>query len=185
MTKELEVKVLNIDVDRMQEKIISLGGKLVAIEKQINTLLDNLEKPIKSYLDAYLRIREMEEEISGKKEITLTLKEKILNESLRENIEYNVTLEEKDNILNIFGKLGFKVVDVGFKDRRSYSFKKARIDIDIWDDKTYPFPYMEIEVEQEDDLEEIITLLDIPRENISRLSIVELQQKLKEGKDVK
>ena len=44
---------------------------------------------------------------------------------------------------------------------------------------------MEIEVESERDLEELIDLLEIPRDKISRLSIVELQQKLKEEKDVK
>lgn len=185
MTKELEIKVLNIDVEEIQERILSLGGELISVEEQVNTLLDNIEKPIKSYMDAYLRIRETKELLSNEEKITLTLKKKLSNEALRENMEYNVNLEGKDTMLEILRNLGFKVVEVGHKERKSYKLKNSRLDIDTWDERIYPYPYMEIEVESERDLEELIDLLEIPRDKISRLSIVELQQKLKEEKDVK
>jgi len=187
MDKELEVKILNIDLNKIEEKIISLGGELIAIEKQVNTLLDNPEKPIKSYMDAYLRVREVEDLLSGKKEVTLTLKKKMNSQVLRENKEFNVKLEEKETILEIYKNLGFHIVEVGYKDRKSYNLKGSRLDIDQWNKEVYPYPYMEIEVSSEEDLEEIVRLLEIPKENISKLSIIELQQKLKteEGKDVK
>ena len=51
--------------------------------------------------------------------------------------------------------------------------------MDTWDEKTYPYPYMEIEAPDENKLEEIVELLHIPRENISVKSIVELRTELK------
>ena len=54
MERELEVKILGIDLDEMEKKIISLGGVLIGKEKQINTLIDSTESPIKTKVDAYL-----------------------------------------------------------------------------------------------------------------------------------
>ena len=53
MGKELEVKVLGVDVKFIEDKIVELGGILVADEQQTNTLIDSEEKPIKSYLLGY------------------------------------------------------------------------------------------------------------------------------------
>ena len=39
MEKELEVKVLGIDIDVLEEKIIKLKGQLIADEVQVNTCL--------------------------------------------------------------------------------------------------------------------------------------------------
>ncbi|MCR3954886.1 MAG: class IV adenylate cyclase [Gudongella sp.] len=183
MVKELEVKVLDIDVDDIQKLILSKGGKLIGKEKQTNTLIDSTEKPIKSFMDAYLRIRENHNLLDDKRTVTLTLKKNLPNSSLRENEEYNVFVEDRDALLKILEKLGFDKAKIGHKDRTSYSFLEGRIDIDIWDVDTYPNPYMEIEVLREQDLEDILKELEIPKEKVSRLSIVELQELLIEAKD--
>ncbi|NLC04761.1 MAG: adenylate cyclase, partial [Tissierellia bacterium] len=52
MVKELEVKILNIDLEEMERKIISLGGRLIAKETQVNTLIDSTTKPIKESINA-------------------------------------------------------------------------------------------------------------------------------------
>ena len=179
MTRELEVKILNIDPTSMEKKIIELGGKLIGREKQTNTLLDSDTRPIKSYMDAYLRIREATDLISGDGFAELTLKKKLKNSSLRENVELNVRIDDSKTMLTLLMDLGFNKVSVGIKDRTSYLLKGARLDIDVWDQRTYPFPYMEIEVDNEVMLREIVELLEIIPEDISTLSIVELQDKLK------
>ena len=67
MERELEVKVLGMDFDDLKERVISLGGILISKEEQINTLIDSSDKPIKTYLDAYLRIRETRDLITIRK----------------------------------------------------------------------------------------------------------------------
>lgn len=179
MTKELEVKILGMDLSLLEVKIISLGGKLIADEKQVNTLIDSNLNPIKNNLDAYLRIRETEDLLKDKNKTVLTLKKNIKNPKLRENIELNTEVKDKEIMLSILKNLGFDKIEIGYKKRRSYILNDARVDLDTWDKDTYPYPYMEIEVKDAHHLEAIVTLLEIPQENISNKSIVELKEDLK------
>ncbi|MDY0236220.1 MAG: class IV adenylate cyclase [Gudongella sp.] len=178
MEKELEVKVLGVDINNIEEKIVKMGGVLIANEEQINTLIDSKNNPIKSYVDAYLRIRETKDNLTGSEKIELTLKKSIKNKELRENEELNVVLESKETMLDIFKNLGFTNVSVGFKHRKSYRFMDARIDLDTWDKETYPESYIEIELKDKKDLSVILDKLGINSKNISTLSIVELKEKL-------
>lgn len=178
MEKELEVKILGLDVDMLEEKIIKLGGVLLADEYQVNTLIDSYDKPIKTYLDAYLRIRETKDFLSGHERVVLTLKENIKSQGIRENEEFNVGLEDKETLFTILKKLGFDNIRTGYKHRKSYKLLSSRIDIDTWDKDTYPKPYIEVEVKDKKDLENLLSLLEIDEDNISTLSIVELREKL-------
>jgi len=178
MVKELEVKILNVDIDLMEERIKNLGGELISKELQVNTLIDSYERPIKFYLDAYLRIRESKDLLNKNETTTFTLKKNIKNNNMRENIELNTNIENKDTMLQILMDLGFDKISVGHKERTSYILKGARIDLDIWDKETYPNPYMEIEVDTEDTLDNIINLLNISKEDVSTKSIVELRKEL-------
>lgn len=179
MEREIEVKVLNMDLDQMEEKIQSLGGELISKEMQINTLIDSSKAPIKSFLDAYLRIRESKDLIKNEDTTTLTLKKNSKNKSVRDNTEINISIGDKDEMLLLLKELGYDNIEVGYKSRTSYLLNGARLDMDTWDEKTYPYPYMEIEAPDENKLEEIVELLHIPRENISVKSIVELRTELK------
>lgn len=179
MERELEVKVLGLDLDILEKKIISLGGKLIAKEFQENILIDSNDRPIKSYLDGYLRIRETRDLLEDKTHINLTLKKNINLEGIRDNMELNAEIKDKEMLLEILKELGFKDIEVGHKERKSYRLNGARLDLDQWDEKTYPFPYMEIEVSSIKHLNEIVGLLEIPQENISTKSIVQLRSELK------
>src|SRR5690606_18840174 len=128
-----------------------------------NTLIDSHDRPIKSYIDAYLRIRETKDILNNTENITLTLKKNIKNKEMRENVEINAEVSDKESILQILNDLGFDKIDIGYKERTSYELYGARIDLDIWDEKTYPYPYMEIEVESKDTLDDIVRLLEIPK----------------------
>lgn len=178
MVKELEVKILNIDLEEMEKLIISLGGTLIAKEMQVNTLIDSTERPIKESINAYLRLRETKDLLNNKSDMTLTLKKIISTDGLRENIEMNSRVDNKEAILNIFKELGYDILEEGYKERKSYNLHNARFDLDVWDEKTYPFPYMEIEVESQEDLDKIIQLLGISKDNISTKSIMELKNEL-------
>lgn len=179
MERELEVKVLGMDLEEMEKKVISLGGTLIAKEIQTNTLIDSSKSPIKGYLDAYLRIRETQDLLKDEEITFLTLKKNIDKNGLRENIELTTEVNDKEMMLEIFKDLGFDKIEVGYKERRSYEFMESRLDFDKWDMNTYPFPYMEIEVRDMEHLQEVIRILEIPQENISTKSIVALRKELK------
>lgn len=175
MVKELEVKVLNVDLDEMEQKLKSLGAILTSKEEQLNRLIDSKDNFIQKNLDSYIRIRETKSLLNKDIKITLTLKKNISREGIRENIEINTDIMDIDSMLEILGHLGYNVIQEGFKKRTSYTLGNVRFDLDIWDKNTYPYPYMEIEVNDEEELKEMIKLLEIPIENISTKSIVELR----------
>jgi adenylate cyclase class 2 len=179
MERELEVKVLGIDLDAMEKKVQSLGGILIGKEKQINTLIDSKERPIKASVDAYLRIRETKDLFNNKSSTVLTLKKNLSKVGIRDNIELTTEIEDKEVMLNILENLGFDKIEIGYKERKSYELLDARLDFDRWDENTYPFPYIEIEVTDNNHLAKIVRLLEIPQENISTKSIVQLRKELK------
>lgn len=180
MEKELEVKVLNMDFSKLEEQILDLGGVLIGEENQINTIIDSSKNPIKSYSNSYLRIRETEDLKDKTTKIELTLKKNIAKEGLRDNIEYTTGIKNKDLMLVILKELGFDLNEIGYKNRKSYRLNGVRFDFDTWDNETYPFPYMEIEVDNLEQLEEIVSLLEIPQKNISYKSIIQLKNELEQ-----
>lgn len=174
--RELEVKILDIDLDEMESKIKHLDATLIDREVQVNTLIDNDTNYIENALNSYLRIRETKSLLKGNIKCTLTMKKSINREGIRENIETNIDISDKDNMISLLKDLGYYVKEEGKKERTSYSLNGVRLDLDRWDEKTYPDPYMEIEVNDEHELEIIVKLLEIPKEKISTKSILELRK---------
>lgn len=179
MERELEVKVLGMDLDEIEKRILSLGGKLIAKEKQTNTLIDSTDRPIKESLDGYLRIRETKDLLNNQEKIVITMKKSLDRNGLRDNIELSTEIKDKENMLNILRDLGYDKIEVGYKERKSYELMGARLDFDKWDMETYPYPYMEIEVDDIKHLHKITGVLEIPQDNISTKSIVQLRKELK------
>lgn len=175
MEKELEVKLLGLDVDSFEKNLQAKGAKLLYIEYQENILLDNISNKIPD--KSYLRVRESK--IGDKYSTYLTYKENIENKNLRENNEYTCEVDSKDNILKILDLLGIKVLNSGKKKRIKYSYKNISIDIDTWDKEIYPHSYVEIEVKKEKDLKEFLTEFNISENLVSKKSISELQNELK------
>lgn len=177
--RELEVKILNINLDKMENKIKSLGATLIDKEIQVNTLIDSANNYIEKQLNSYLRIRETKSYLNNNIKVTLTMKKNINREGIRENIETNIDISDKNKMISLLKDLGYNVIEEGKKDRTSYSLNGVRLDLDRWDDKIYPEPYMEIEVSHGDELEGIVKLLEINKDNISTKSILELRKEKK------
>ncbi|NLX62949.1 MAG: class IV adenylate cyclase [Tissierellia bacterium] len=178
MSKEIEVKVLNVDLLEMEKKLKELGAKLVAEEYQINTVIDTKERYIENKLNSYLRIRESKNLLTGESSIKLTLKKNIGRERARQNIEITTKIDNKEAMLEILKNLQYNVVQEGHKRRKTFIYDNIRFDLDKWDQNTYPYEYMEIEVKKEEDLEKAIKLLNISKEQISTKSIMELREEL-------
>lgn len=172
MEREIEVKVLNIDLHAMEEKIIDCGGEKISDEKQKTVVIDSASHPIPEGL-GYLRLREVQ--CDGKVERVCTFKEKKADTSVRVYDEHTVAIDDMDEMLRIFKLLGYDRISLGEKHRISYRFKNCRLDLDRWDQDTYPDPYMEIEGESREAIEEVIRALSIDPQQVSTLSIRELQ----------
>lgn len=183
METEIEVKVLNVDLNEIEEKLIHLGAKLIAEELQVNTVIDSEDSYIQKDLNSYLRIRETTDLLNNKKTIKFTLKKNFETIKTRKNIEITTIIDNKEAMIEILENLGYNVVREGFKKRKSYIFDGIKFDLDRWDEDTYPYPYMEIEVKNQSDLDKAIRLLNIDERNISTKSITELIEELKTSRD--
>ena len=177
MDRELEIKVLNIDVEEMEEKLKDKGAEFLGVEIQTNHTF--APKNSKEFPNGYLRIRE--KTLNDKKEATeLTFKESVDNkDNIRVNNEYTTTINSTSNMIKILEEIGLVERYVGDKKRISYSYKGQRFDIDIWSKNVYPDPYMEIEFTNVNLMEEILDEFEIDRDNVTSESINELIEKRK------
>ncbi|MDD7765234.1 MAG: class IV adenylate cyclase [Peptoniphilaceae bacterium] len=182
MKKEMEVKILNIDVLKVIEKLNFLGAKFLHEENQKNyhifsSKIDIIPK------GSYLRIRELLSKNGEVLHCELTYKENIANKSFRENNEFNANFSDTKTMLEILKFLGYDIVKIGEKNRISFEFMDSIIDIDTWNKEIYPYPYMEIETESFENLYKILNLLEIDKENISLKSIEQLREEVKNQKE--
>ncbi|EEI83447.1 class IV adenylate cyclase [Anaerococcus tetradius] len=176
MQREIEVKVLDIDIDKMKEKLESLGGKLINHEFQTNYTF--IPKGEGEFSDGYLRIRETIYTNGENKDIELTFKEVKTVDDVRINNEYTTHIDSVTMMIKILEHMGIELEYQGKKERISYTYKNQRFDIDIWDKETYPKPYMEIEFTNQSMIDEIIDDLDIDRASVTNKSITELREEL-------
>ncbi len=175
--KEIEVKVLNIDKDKIESKLKQIGCELIKDEYQYNYIFDTEERRLKKKYNGYLRIRKTVNKDKTEK-IELTLKRNIANTKFRKNIENNLNIDNVEEGTNILEALGYKLMHIGKKHRISYKHKDILFEIDTWDKETYPYTYLEIEVIREEDLERAIELLEIDKKNITKKSIEELREEI-------
>lgn len=174
MQREIEVKVLNINPDEIEEKLINLGAEKISHEFQKNYTFIPKDGKFKN---GYLRIRETEYDDKSKT-LELTFKRVESDTDFRVNNEYTVNIDSVSMMIKILDELDIDLEYEGKKERVSYIYKEQRFDIDIWDKNTYPDPYMEIEFTNKNKMDEVINDLDIDKNNITTASISELRAKL-------
>lgn len=173
MEREIEVKVLHVDLDEMEAKLVDFGGEKIGEERQTNYLIDSAAHPIPAGL-GYLRIRCIQKD--GGETVQCTFKEKKSDEGVRAYDEHTVIIDDAREMRAIFALLGYGLVEEAKKHRISYAFKQCRIDLDRWDPESFPEPYMEIEGPNREAIDEVIAALSIDREQVSTKSIAELKK---------
>lgn len=174
--KEREVKVLNIDKEKIERKLINLGAVLIKDEEQINIRFDTEDNFLKNTHNGYLRVRITKNLLNGDIKNTLTFKKSVSRDKIRVNEETETEISNSDETIKILQLLGYYKKRPGFKHRRSYLYDNINFEIDTWDADTYPKPYLEIEVSTEEELEKAIDLLQLDRNQISTKSIDELRK---------
>lgn len=176
MQREIEVKVLDIDVDNIQEILLSKGAEKLGIEYQTNYTFAPKKGEFKK---GYLRIRE--KKLNGEKSPTeLTFKEVVgSDKGIRVNNEYTTEITSASNMTKILEEVGIYEQFKGEKKRISYLYKGQRFDIDIWDESVFPKPYMEIEFTNMNLMDEILEDLSIDKNKVTSESISELINRFK------
>lgn len=174
--KEIEVKVLNIDPEEIEKKLVKLNAEKIKNEHQVNLIFDtpgfNLHKDYKGYA----RIRVKRNLDNNMEKTLLTVKKNISSDGARQNIEHEVEIDSSEEMKKILADLGYELKHRGEKHRISYRYEDILFEIDTWDKDTYPEPYLELEVKDKKDIERATELLSLDRESITSKSIQQLRR---------
>ena len=130
--KELETRVVDIDVDDIRNKMESLGAIKVKSEDQVNEIYDFEDGRL---LDnkGYARVRTTTDRLTGKETVFMTTK-KMLSQGTFKVMEENETIvEDGEMAKKIFKSLGLVLQESISKYRESYKLNDSLIEIDIND----------------------------------------------------
>jgi adenylate cyclase class 2 len=152
--KELETRIIDIDVNDIREKLKKLGAKQVKVEDQINELYDFEDGRLLSQ-KGYARIRTTFNRITNKETIFMTTKKMLSQDTFKVMEENEIIVDNKEMAKKIFTSLGLVLTQSISKYRESYKLENALIEIDINDKNFCPFPYLEIETDSVENLDKI------------------------------
>lgn len=156
--KELETRIVDIDVDDIRNKLNSLGAEKVKSEDQVNEIYDFEDGRLLA-AKGYARIRTTVDRIKGKETVFMTTKKMLNQDTFKVMEENEVIVDDKEMARRIFTSLGLILQESISKYRESYKINDSLIEIDINDKSFCPFPYLEIETSSIEKLEEIVNLL--------------------------
>lgn len=171
--KELETRIMDIDVENLRNTLVKLGAKNVKRENQINDIFDFPDRKLLNK-KGYARIRTVEDLINNKTIYFITTKKMISQEEFKVMEENETIIENGEIGKNIFTSLGLELFQSIKKYRESYSYKNSLIEIDINAPSFCPFPYVEIETTSLEKLNEILKDLGYSIEDTTSKTIYEI-----------
>lgn len=122
--KEIEVKVLNIDVKAIEKKLVSFGAKKIANnELMVERIFDYPDYRIKKG-ENLLRLRKI-----GRDDI-LTFKHSVEKKKFRVAEEYELKVEDGEKMKSIFLGLGLILTKTREKKRTTYKSGNVLFEID-------------------------------------------------------
>ena len=154
---EYEVRALEIDKEKLEEKLESLGAKKIADF--------NYRRRVYNFNPAtdgkWIRLR-----TDGNK-TTLTIKE-IKSKEIDGTIENEIEVSDFDDTNIILNKLGYQSHTYQENKRTRWSLDGVEIDIDTW---PYIPTYVEIEGKSTKDVEDMIEKLNINKEKVTTVDV--------------
>ncbi len=163
MKTEFEVKLLDIDVEKVKEKLEELGATKIA-ERNMRRHVYDIDPADQS---TWIRLRN-----NGKK-TTLTIKE-LHDESIDGTKEIEVDVGHFEDTNLILNKLGFFSKGYQENKRISYLLDRVEIEIDSW--PKIP-PYVEVEGKSIEDVEKVVKLLGFDMSQTSTLCVRDVYTK--------
>lgn len=170
---EIEVKIIDINIDIIKQKLESIQAVKVKMENQINNIFDFPDERLLSQ-KGYARIRIVEDLLNNKTVNYMTTKKMISQEKYKVMEEKEVLISDGKTGEDIFISLGLVLKGSIKKYRESYKYKNTLIEIDINDKSFCPFPYIEIESPTGEELEEVVNLLGYTIQDTTSETIYEI-----------
>ena len=180
--KEIETRIIDINVDKMRSKLLNIGADKVKQENQINNIYDFTDRRLLSE-KGYARIRIVEDQIKNKIDYYMTTKKLLSQDKYKIMSENEIAIDDPVEGENILKSLGLSLLQSIKKYRESYKYKNALIEIDINDKSFCPFPYIEIETPSEEELQEVVSILGYTLEDTTSSTIFELIEKKKSSEN--
>ena len=171
--KELETRIMDIDVDKIREILNNAGATKVKAEDQVNEIYD-FEDGRLLEAKGYARVRTTVDRITGKETFFMTTKKMLSQDTFKVMEENETIVEDGEMARRIFKSLGLVLQESISKYRESYKIKDSLVEIDINDKSFCPFPYLEIETSSVEKLEEIVKLLGYTLEDTTSKTIYEI-----------
>jgi adenylate cyclase class 2 len=145
MPIEYEAKVLGIDPDVVEGKVLGLGGRQVA-DRMMRRLVYDV---VPGDGSRWIRLRD-----SGS-EVTLTVKE-IAHDGIDGTTETEVVVSSFDTTGELLRRMGFEAKSYQENRRTSFELYGAQLEIDRW---PHIPPYLEIESHSREHVVEVATTL--------------------------
>lgn len=157
MNTEYEARVLEIDREKIVQKIKDLGGKLVGEWEQKRYVYDFT--PAEE--SKWIRLR------TNGEVATLTVKE-IVNDKIDGTREWEVEVSDFEGTNAILNQLGYKARAYQENRRTRYMLDGVELDIDEW--PRIP-AYLEIEAASETEVMRVVELLGVEPEKVTTLGV--------------
>ncbi|MEM6628555.1 MAG: class IV adenylate cyclase [Bacteroidota bacterium] len=168
--KEIEVKILEIDRQVLEKRLITLGARSIFSGELHARFYDNPKQSITSNGEV-LRIRREGEEVF------LTFKAPISLQGAKIMEELEVGISEITPLLKIMRHLGFHVIKETQKWRDEYQLEDSKVVFDNYKGDLAHIPeFMEIEAPSLERLYEVLELLGIDKANALSWSTYDLVQ---------
>jgi len=171
--KEIETRIIDIDVQEMRKKLLDINAVKVKQENQINNIYDFSDKRLLNN-KGYARIRTVRDELTNSTIHYITTKKLISQEKYKVMDEHESEIKDEAAARGIFEALGLVLIQSIKKYRESYRYKNTLIEIDINEKAFCPFPYIEIESENESEILEVVKLLGYNLEDTTSKTIYEI-----------
>lgn len=157
MAVEYEARVLEIDKEKLEKKLIALGAKKVA-DFDYKRKVYNFKPASRN---KWIRLR-----TDGKK-ATLTIKE-IKNFDIDGTLENEIIVSDFDETDIMLNKLGYFSHSYQENKRTRYTLDGVEIDIDTW---PYIPTYVEIEGNSTEEVEDMIKTLGLQTNTVTSLDV--------------
>lgn len=180
--KEIETKIIGINVDEIRSKLLSINALKVKVENQINNIYDFPDRTLINN-KGYARIRIVDDLLNNSSRCYMTTKKLLSQDKFKVMAEHETEIMDASEGDNIFKALGLELIESIKKYRESYKYKNTLIEIDINDKSFFPLPYIEVECSDEKELEEIICLLGYTLADTSSETMYELKERYHVGEN--
>ena len=173
--KEIETKIININIDDIRSKLISLHCLKIKEENQINEIYYFPDRKLLNE-KGYARIRTIRDNIKNETHYFLTVKKMVSQEKYKVMDEYEVEVLDAVECKKVLSSLGLDLIESINKYRESYKYKNTLVEIDVNDKSFCPFPYIEVESSNEEEIKEIVNLLGYTMEDTTSKTMYEIIQ---------